>query len=160
MSVPRFAVVECPRCGDAWSAELRNASSACPRCRTRCDLRKAQISWTGDDAREAQGAAASRRANGHETLLELPTPQAVPRHDSALDAAAAKGQGITNRSDRAEAVALWLTRLQGGGRHEALLEALERAGLDRDRATREVVRMLAMDLLWEPRAGFYRTLQD
>ncbi len=157
----RYTVVSCPRCGDAWAAESRHATSACPRCRTSCDLRRTRPAWTGDDAREAQAAAAHTRAAAQDApvgILERPVP--LPRHDSVLDAAASKAVGIANKSARAEAVALWLTRLAGGASRTDFVAALEKAGLDRDRSEAEVVRMLAMDILFEPKAGFYRVLQN
>jgi hypothetical protein len=65
---------------------------------------------------------------------------------------------VTNRSARAETVALWMSRLAGPTPHDALVQALLKAGLDRTRAEREIVRMLAMDYLMEPRAGSYQVL--
>jgi hypothetical protein len=89
--------------------------------------------------------------------LSLPA-RTLPRHDSPIDAAAALASGIRNRSERAQAAALALSRLQGLVTHADLVAALERSGLDGERAEAEVVRMLAADVLIEPRAGHYRAL--
>ena len=158
VALARFAVLSC-RCGEVWAAETRHARVACPRCGDAADLSTRKRLWQGDDGAAARKATAQLRAQAAGApALDL-TPEARPaRHDSPEDAAAAKAAGITNRSDRAEAVALWLTRLVGVPTHAQLVDALQRAGLDAPRAEREVVRMLAMDYLTEPRAGTYRVL--
>ena len=154
----RFAIIPCP-CGERWATETRHARVTCPRCGTSGELAARLVLWQGDDASAAREAAASLRAQAAgapKSLLERPVP--VARHDSVADAAAAKASSITNRSDRAEAVALWMTRLAGQPTHADLLDALTRAGLDKARAEREIVRLLAMDYLMEPRAGSYKVI--
>ena len=154
----RYAVLPCP-CGELWAAELRHASVSCPRCGQAADTATRKRLWQGDDAAAARKAAGTLRAQaaGADARLLEPEPRAV-RHDSPADAAAAKASGITNKSDRAEAVALWMTRLVGQPTHGQLVDALQRAGLDKARAEREVTRMLAMDYLMEPRAGSYKVI--
>lgn len=151
----RFGVALCPGCRAPAAVELRHASVACPRCRTSIDLASSKMVWQGDDARAAQDAAAtaSQRLAGQPAPSR---PERVPRHDSPADAAAAQGKGIINKSARAEAVALWLDRIAGPVPHRMLVDALMRSGLDQDRAEAEITRMLAMDLLMEPRSGHYR----
>ena len=155
----RFAVIPCP-CGERWAAETRHATVACPRCGESADLATRQRLWQGDDAGQARKATAALRAEaaGADPAALVREPKDA-RHDSPADAAAAKASAITNRSDRAEAVALWMTRLVGLPTHAELVDALGKAGLDRVRAEREVVRMLAMDYLMEPRAGSYKVIQ-
>lgn len=155
----RFAVLACP-CGQPWVAETRHAQATCPGCGGRADVATRKHLWHGDDASAARQAAADARARaaGADPHLLAPAPREA-RHDSPEDAAAAQAKAILNRSDRAEAVALWLTRLVGQASHAQLLDALGRAGLDPVRAEREVVRMLAMDYLMEPRAGHYRVIE-
>ena len=119
--------------------------------------------WLGDDARQAQAAAAHHRAalSGglHAVQVQESSRQRSPsRHDSPADAAAAQAGGIANKSARAEAVALWMTRLVGLVPHADLVAAMGKAGLPAERAEREVVRLLATDLMMEPRAGHYRVL--
>ncbi len=154
----RFAVLACP-CGEVWAAELRHASVSCPRCGKPADLATRKRLWEGEsaaDARKAAGTLRAQAAGAAAALLE-PAPREA-RHDSPADAAAAKARAITNRSDRAEAVALWMTRLVGQPSHAELVDALGKAGLDKARAEREVTRMLAMDYLMEPRAGSYKVI--
>lgn len=154
----RFAVIGCP-CGETWAVETRHARVACPRCGKAAELATRQRLWQGDtadDARKAAGTLRAQAAGGAAVLSERPAQ--VARHDSPADAAAAKAGGITNKSDRAEAVALWLTRLVGQPSHEELVQALVKSGLDRGRAEREVHRMLATDYLMEPRAGSYQVI--
>ncbi|MEK6976150.1 MAG: hypothetical protein AABY18_07395 [Candidatus Thermoplasmatota archaeon] len=115
--------------------------------------------WEGDTAERARDAAATLRtqaAGGAAPALE--PARAEARHDSPADAAAAKASAVTNKSNRAETVALWMTRLVGQPAHDDLVEALLRSGLDRGRAEREIHRMLAMDYLMEPRAGSYKVI--
>ena len=154
----RFAVLACP-CGERWAAETRHAAVSCPRCGQAADLATRKRLWQGDGATEARAAAAALRAHaaGADPLLLEAAPREA-RHDSLADAAAAKARAITNRSDRAEAVALWLTRLAGQPTHAELVDALGKAGLDKARAEREVTRMLATDYLMEPRAGSYKVI--
>ncbi len=85
-------------------------------------------------------------------------PEPLVRHDDPLDAAAAKARAVRNLSERAELLALWGTRLMDGLDHDILMEGLRRAGLPGDRAQKEIVRMLATDVIFEPRPGQYRHL--
>ena len=151
----RFAVVACSGCGQPWAVELRNAAATCPRCQAKNGLEGRKKLWQGDDARDAQGAAAAIAQAGR----IRPALERLPRHDSPIDAAAAKGRALVNKSARAEMVALWLERLAGPMEHRHLIDAMVRAGLDQDRAEAEVTRMLAMDLLMEPRSGHYRLVE-
>lgn len=154
----RFAVLSCA-CGEPWAAETRHAKVSCPRCGHAADLATRQRLWQGDDATAARAAAATLRAQAAGALEStLAVPAKPARHDSPADAAAAQAAGITNKSDRAETVALWMTRLVGATRHADLLDALQRAGIDSARAEREILRMLATDYLTEPRAGSYRVI--
>lgn len=166
--VPAYAVVACSGCKQAWSVELRSRTASCPRCARRVELDRRTRLWEGDDAREARSAAASLRAALTQGVpvpvanqrLRDADPEPVARHDSPVEAAAAKGRSVTNLSERADEVAAWLTRLLGPTDHDTLLAALEKAGLTRARAEREVVRMLATDVLYEPRAGSYASLSS
>ncbi len=146
--------------------DLRSKTSRCPGCQTAVDLDRRRRLWEGDDARDAQAAAgrvrlelaAGQAAPAQQALLEeMALPQA-PRHDSPVDEAAARARAVTNKSQRADAVALWLTRLQGQASHDDYLGALSQAGLERTRAEKEIVRMLACDVVYEPRAGYYQAL--
>jgi hypothetical protein len=163
-----FAVVACSDCHTAWSVELRHRTSRCPRCPALVDLRKRRRLWQGDDAQDARQAAAAIQAAlaqgiplGDLEQAQQATLLAPPatRHDSPIDAAAAKGRSVTNQSDRAEEVARWLTRLLGDPTEEDHLAALAKAGIAAERAERELVRMLACDVLYEPRPGVYRCLE-
>lgn len=160
----RFAVVACSACRQPWAVELRHLGATCPACQEPVELRERVRLWAGDDAREAQAAVAHHRAalaGGAPALAAVAAAaprRPAARHDSPTDAAAAQAAGIVNKSARAEAVALWMTRLVGAVPHADLVAAMAKADIPPDRAEREVVRMLAMDLLMEPRAGQYRVL--
>lgn len=82
----------------------------------------------------------------------------VARYDDPVDAAAAKARGTINKSERADLVLLWLTRLQASVAHDDAIRSLRRAGLDAERSEKEIIRMLAGDVIFEPKAGFYRHL--
>lgn len=112
-----------------------------------------------------QAVAAHRAASAHGGSPEavqasLRMPAKVPRHDDPLHAAAAQAKRITNKSERADTIALWLTRLQGDTPHEDYVTAMGHAGIDGERAEKEILRMLAADVIFEPRAGLYRSLED
>jgi hypothetical protein len=156
-----FAVVACSACRQPWAVELRHATATCPACRSAYDLAGRKPLWQGEDARAAQAAVAHHRAalaGGLPAVQALRPVRPEPRHDSPADAAAAQAGGIVNLSARAEAVALWMTRLMGQVPHQELVEAMGKAGIPRERAEREVVRLLATDLMMEPKAGRYRAL--
>lgn len=158
-----FAVIACSRCKHPWAVELRHATATCPRCQSGVDLARRRRFWEGESGREAQAAAASvaARMQGGDVGAEAVQARLGPepaRHDDPLDAAAAKARGVTSKSGRAEEVLHWLTRLQEGASHDDAVEALVRAGLTRERAEKEIVRMLAGDVIFEPRAGRYRSL--
>ncbi|HEX2066273.1 MAG TPA: hypothetical protein VHI93_05605 [Candidatus Thermoplasmatota archaeon] len=158
-----YAVVACSRCREPWAVEARHATAACPRCQKTAELAHRTRLWEGLDAREAQRQAAHHRAQmagkvaSATVRLFAPRPPPAPRHDSPAAEAAASARGIANKSARAELVASTLSRA-GHVSHASLLEALRLAGLDAERAEAEVARMLAMDVLMEPRAGHYRVL--
>lgn len=162
----RYAVVGC-QCGNVWSIELRHATTTCTTCRKTVDVARRRRLWQGDDLREAQAQAAAMRTARAQDLPEssagaavqaLQPPQPLARHDSPIDAAAAKAHGITNKSARAEAVALWMTRLLGQPSEDDLMQGMRKAGLDGARAEKEIVRMLAADVMYEPRVGHYAVL--
>lgn len=166
--MPALAVVACSRCNAPWTVELRNATSTCPRCQKNVDLRRRRRLWEGDapeDARQATAAISTALAQGRpfeeaaQAVTTLQDPAPVPKHDSPVDAAAAKARGITNKSDRAEAVLQWLTELEGTVADADALAALQKAGLTLPRAEKEIVRMLASDVIFEPRAGWYQHLR-
>jgi hypothetical protein len=157
-----FAVVVCPGCREPWAVESRHASAACPRCSKTVELAHRTKLWEGGDAREAQRQAAQHRAGmAGKTVsatVTLYQPRLrEPRHDSPAEEAAAAAKGIANKGSRAELVAATLGR-HGAMAHADLVHALKLAGLHPDRAEAEVIRMLAMDLLMEPKAGHYRVL--
>lgn len=157
-----YAVVACSQCREPWAVELRHKTSTCPRCQKSVELARRTRLWQGDSPTEARQAIQTLRADmagGREQVVALHDARPVPRHDSPIAAAAAKANAVINKSQKAETIALWLTRLQGDGSHEDHLEAMRQAGLDRDRAEKEITRMLAMDVLFEPRAGRYRCLE-
>lgn len=152
----RFAVLACP-CGQRWAVETRHETVRCPGCAKVHEAGRRTPLWLGETAQEATRAV--QEALAHAAGVPIPaTVPRVARHDSPRDAAAAQASSVINKSARAERVALWMTRLVGQPSHDELVDALQRAGLDRLRAEREIVRMLATDYLVEPRAGTYRTL--
>jgi hypothetical protein len=156
-----YAVVVCSACRKPWAVELRHATVSCPGCGTPYDRAARKPLWQGEDARAAQAAVAHHRAataGGLAAVQAFKPYRAEARHDSPADAAAAQAAGIVNLSARAEAVTLWMTRLVGAVPHAALVEAMGLAGIDRARAEREVVRLLATDVMMEPKAGHYRIL--
>ena len=155
-----FAVVACSRCREPWAIDLRHKTVACPRCQTRVDVARRTRLWQGDDARSAAQAAASLRSgDGAAQVHALADHRPVPRHDSPVDAAAAKANAVINKSQKAETIALWLTRLVGAASHDDHIAAMRQAGLASDRAEQEIVRMLATDVIYEPRAGHYQALE-
>jgi len=158
-----FAVVVCPSCREPWAVEQRHASAACPSCHKKVELAHRTRLWEGTDAREAQQQAAHHRAELASKGLSArvsqyqPAPR-TPRHDSPAQEAAAAARGIANKGSRAEQVATTLARLRGAVPHAELVESLQLAGLEAERAEVEVARMLAMDILMEPKAGQYKVL--
>lgn len=165
--MPALAVVACSDCKTAFSVELRHKTATCPRCPTMVDLRRRRRLWEGDAPEDARQAvvglnAALRQGLGEQeagaALAALTLPEQTPKHDSVLDAAAAKARAVTNMSQRAETVALWLHRLQGPTSDEQFMDALQKAGLPAERAEREIIRMLACDIIYEPRVGAYAIL--
>lgn len=160
-----FAVISCG-CANAWAVDLQSDTSRCTKCGRNAKLEKRQRHWQGDNARDAGKAAAAIRtalaqsrpikeagASARDLADERPVC-----HDSPSDAAAAKAREVTNASERAETVALWLTRLQGPTDESTYLDTLQKAGLNRERAAKEIVRMLACDVIYEPMAGKYASL--
>lgn len=157
-----FAVVVCPRCREPWAVEARHASASCPRCSKKVELAHRTRLWEGPDAQAARQQAADHRARMADrsmaaTVQLFQPTERTPRHDSPAEEAAAAARGIANKGSRAEMVAASLGR-SGIMAHAHLVQALHLAGLDAERAEAEVTRMLAMDILMEPKAGHYRPL--
>lgn len=141
-------VLQCPRCGGANVCEAHHASRRCRRCTAPLPASAIVLAR----------CASAPEARARLVAMTSPTPIARPveRHDSTVEAAAAKASAITNLSQRAEAAALWLARLGGTIRHEELIQAFLAAAIPQKRAQAEVVRLLATDILYEPRPGEYR----
>jgi DNA-directed RNA polymerase subunit RPC12/RpoP len=154
----RYAVIACSLCRQPWAIEQRNQTAKCPACSRVVAIAGRLKLWEGDNGLQAAEAAGRQRASGFDVAALENQGAKVPRHDSPADAAAAQAQGIINQSRRAESVATWMTRLVGQPSHQQLVEAMAKAGLEQQRAEREIVRMLACDYLTEPRAGTYRVL--
>jgi hypothetical protein len=158
-----FAVVVCSACRAPWAVDARHATVSCPSCRKAVELSQRTKLWEGEDALVAQRQAGLHRAAmaaktvSPAVSLFQPATRVV-RHDSPMEEAAAAARGIANKGSRAEMVAGTLDRLQGLTPHASLVHALQLAGLERERAELEVARMLAMDILMEPKAGQYRML--
>lgn len=158
-----FVVVACSSCREPWAVEARHATATCPKCSKNVELAHRTKLWEGLDAREAQQQAAHHRtrlaSKGVSAAVSLyqPRPREAARHDSPAEEAAAAAKGIANKGSRAEMVAATLDR-HGAMAHADLVRALQLAGLDSARAEAEVTRMLAMDILMEPKAGHYRLL--
>ncbi len=162
---PVYAVIACSACRMPWLIELRHATASCPRCQKRVDVARRTRLWQGEDQRQAQAAVAAHRAamaTGQPVaqIVEALRPEEpLARHDDPLDAAAAQARQARNLSERADLLALWGTRLMDGLDHDILMEGLRRAGLPGERAAKEIVRMLATDVIFEPRPGHYRHLE-
>lgn len=153
----KYAAIVCQQCRRAWTIETRFEAVTCPRCTTRNEAASRRPIWAGDDPSQASQALLLHNGGpGAAAAVERPPSRAraLP-HESPAHAAASAATGIVNRSDKAEAVARFLAG-RGAARHDDLLAALAAAGLDAGRAHAEVVRMLAMDVLMEPRPGVYR----
>ncbi len=136
---------------------MRHATATCPRCQKKVDLRKRTRLWEGASAAEAQAAAASLRDEERAEIM-LADHRPVVRHDSPVSAAAAQANAAVNKSEKAELIATWLTRLKGLSTHAEYLAAMQQAGLDEERSEKEIIRMLATDVIYEPKAGSYRAL--
>ncbi len=166
LDVVRYAVVACSGCKEAWSVEQRHQRVTCPGCRKNVALDDRTRLWQGDNATDARSAAASiRAALAQKITVEVANQRLrdarevpVSRHDSPIDAAAAKGRTVRNLSARADEVAAWLTRLLGPTPHDDFILAMVKAGIPAARAEKEVVRMLATDIIFEPRVGAYSSL--
>lgn len=162
-----FVVIACSRCRNAWSVDVATATSRCQGCGRQTIVASRRRLWQGDDARAAATAAGAIRAaiaqgrppdEAATVAAALAPPARDAKHDSPLDAAAAKARAFVNQSQRAEAVALWLTRLIGAATEDDYVAALRRAGLSGRRAEKEIIRMLACDVIIEPAPGRYRAL--
>lgn len=161
-----YGVVACTPCRAPWLVELRHSTSTCPRCGHRVELSRRRRLWQGDSLAEAKAAVAAHRAAMAQGT-DLPSaaaavaaPQPLVRHDDPVDAAAAQARRERNASHRADLLAVWLTRLLGEADHDTYLTAMGRAGIPAARREKEITRMLATDVIYEPRAGRYRTLED
>lgn len=153
-----YLVIACPRCRRARVVEQGQKTASCASCDRTLALADLRAAYLGPHLEEAQQVAGlvNARLQGREEeyVAALVAPEPRPaRHDDRVDAAAAAARkGAGGEAGKADAIA----RALGEFQEEELARAFEAAGL-RD-AARQLRRMLAAQVVFEPRAGRYRAL--
>lgn len=152
-----YLVIACPRCRRARVVEQGRKTASCSSCTRTLELADLRASYLGPILQEAQEAAGrlnaklSGREEEYVAAMVLPAIPA-PRHDDRWNAAAAAARRVSGETARADAVARALGEFEDG----ELAVAFELAGLRE--AGRHLRRMLATDVIFEPRPGVYRAL--
>jgi len=151
-------VVACPRCRRARVVEAGRKTAQCASCASPLELPHLRAYWTGDDPAEARHAAglvnarlAHRDAEFATALLPQEAPRA-PKHDDALDAAAAATRGAKSEKDRVDR----LVHALGSFDRAQLEAAFARAGLRVEKLDDHLRRLVETCVLVEPRSGRYR----
>jgi hypothetical protein len=155
-----YLVVACSRCRRARVVEQGRKTASCASCARSLRLADLRAAYAGPSLDEAQHAAGlvNARLAGREgeyvaALVVPDVPRARgPRHDDRFSAADAAARRVSSEKDRADAVA----RSLGEFDDPDLLKVFATVGL-RDPA-RHLRRMLATQVVYEPRPGVYRAL--
>lgn len=155
-----YLVIACPRCRRSRVVEAGKKSTSCGSCGRAlalADLRPLASAGTLEEAQHAAGLVNARLVGREREFLASLLPQEAPaaRHDDPYDAAAAAARKASSESDRVDEVARALFARLGAFAEEDLEEAFHRAGIPAYRLESHLVRMLATNVLYEPRAGRY-----
>lgn len=164
-----FAVVACPYCRRAKTFEVGRKTTQCAHCMKTLKLEHLKVFHRSDDLAEVQRAAGELNAR----YSGLGATQEFHR---AMEAAEeARGAAPDDRGDpwapvvraarvqsaevpRADAIARALTERDGDWDDDLLAEAFAMAGLKPEKAEPHLKRMLATNVVYEPRPGRYRAV--
>lgn len=152
-----YLVVACPRCRRAKIVEQGRQQSTCALCsRTLAlaDLRPFAAAETLDEAQAAAGLVNARLSGREREFAQalVPLPPRLVRHDDRYAAASAAARRAVSEKDRVDAVARALSDFD----EDDLARAFAEAGLAVARAEGHLQRMLATDVVFEPRPGRYK----
>lgn len=159
-----YLVVACSRCRRARVVQQGRKSAPCAACGRSLDLPNLRAFHQGEDLGEAQNAAGLVNAKlaGREREFAAAFIPAAPRevkHDDAWHAAAAAARKAESESDRADAAARALSaQAEKGFTEDDFGRALALAGVPMQRAAHHLGRMVATQVVYEPRPGRYRAL--
>lgn len=156
-----YLVVACPRCRRARVVEQGKKTTQCGSCGRSLVLQDLRAHFLGDGFEEASAAAGmlnARLAGREEEFLAalVPAPSPAARHDDAYGAAAAAARKANSEKDRADAVARALSARMVDFGEQDLARAFEMADLKG--AEKHLARMLATQVVFEPRSGRYAAL--
>lgn len=154
-----YLVIACARCRRALVAESGRRQAACPSCGRAvvlADVRAFLSTDALDAAREAAGRLNARLAGREHEFAAAFVPEAPPavRHDDRFQAAAAAARRAMSEREKADAVA----RALGEFGEEDLARAFEDADLRSGKIGAHLARMVATEVVFEPRPGLYRAL--
>lgn len=153
-----YLVVACPRCRRARVVEQGRKTAACAACDRPLALADLRAAYAGPSLEEAQQTAGmvNARLAGREreyvAAMVVGEPARASRHDDRFSKAAAAARGVSSEKDRADAIARALEEFD----EQDYGKAFETAGM-RD-AARHLRRMLATQVVYEPRPGVFRAL--
>ncbi|MEA3199253.1 MAG: hypothetical protein QOE90_681 [Thermoplasmata archaeon] len=152
-----YAVVACSRCRRGFVVEEGRKQATCAHCSRTLDLANVRAFHRGEDLEEARAALGqlnarlSGRAEEYARAFVPPAPRPAS-HDDAHQAAAAAARRAVSEKDRADAVA----RALGEFGLDDLARAFALAGLPTQKAEAHLARMLAAQVVFEPRPLRYR----
>ena len=154
-----FQVVACSRCRRARIVEQGRKQATCGGCNRTLTLRDLRAFATTPSIAEAQSAVAvvNARLAGRERELAaafVPEAPRARRHEDRFAEAAAAARRFSAEKDRADAIA----RALGSFAEDDLVRAFHIAGIPAAKAAAHLARMLATDIVFEPRAGAYRAM--
>ena len=154
-----FQVVACSRCRRARIVEQGRKQATCATCNRTLPLRDLRAFATTSSIEEAQSAVAvvNARLAGRERELAAAFVPTAPRprgHEDRFAEAAAAARRFSAEKDRVDAIA----RALGAFAEADLARAFHVAGIPADKVGAHLARMVATDVVFEPRAGAYRAM--
>ncbi|HWG89627.1 MAG TPA: hypothetical protein VNZ52_02145 [Candidatus Thermoplasmatota archaeon] len=164
-----FAVVACPYCKKAKTFELGRKSTTCAHCSRTLKLEHLGVFHQTESLEEAQLAAGELNARYgglgataefRKALAEANPEPPMPDPDDPWAPVHRAARTESSEVGRADAVARALTAVEGEWTQEKLTEAFERVGLKPGKAEAHLKRMLDTSVIYEPRAGRYRSLNS
>jgi hypothetical protein len=169
----RFGVILCPQCKTARGIMLGSKTTSCVKCGKKINLKKARLLVkvrTESDLAEAVGKINMKLGNGEEDyqtdLKMLKDEKEIKRSQAEepkniYDRIAARLSEVPGRDNRIKASAKEIYSEIGEFTEKDFFEVLKRTGFkEGDELRNYLRRLLENDIIYEPKNGLYRCVEE
>ena len=169
----RFGVILCPQCKTARGIMLGSKTTSCVKCGKKINLKKARLLVkvrTESDLAHAVGEINMKLSNGQEVyqmdlkILEdeketIGSQAKEPKN--IYDTIAERLSEVPGRDNRIKAAAKEIYSKIGEFTEKDFLEVLKRTGFKEEDELRNYLRrLLENDIIYEPKNGIYRCVEE